>query len=91
LRFCDEAVEKAIARAPNLDATNPRTANDRWAKVDRMIVDRAPFVPLFNPRRTEFVSARVANYQFNPQLGRSSTSSGCGKGKKGEGGGRELE
>lgn len=69
LRFCDAAVEKAIERALNLDATDPRTANDHWSKVDRMIVDRAPAVPLFNPRRTEFVSARVANYQFNPQLG----------------------
>jgi YVTN family beta-propeller protein len=69
LRFCDPAVESAIERALKLDATDPRTANDLWARVDRMIVDRAPAVPLFNLRRTEFVSARVANYQFNPHLG----------------------
>jgi YVTN family beta-propeller protein len=69
LRFCDAAVERTIERALELDATDARAANDLWAKVDRMIVDRAPAVPLFNPRRTEFVSARVANYQFNPQLG----------------------
>jgi YVTN family beta-propeller protein len=69
LRFCDAAVESAIEQALKLDATDTRTANDLWARVDRMIVDRAPAVPLFNMRRTEFVSARVANYQFNPQLG----------------------
>jgi YVTN family beta-propeller protein len=68
-QFCDPAVERMIARARELEAVDPRVANDLWARIDRMVTDRAPYVPLFNPRRVEYVSARVGNYQFNPQLG----------------------
>jgi YVTN family beta-propeller protein len=68
-QFCDPAVERMIARAREVEAVDPRTANALWARIDRMVTDRAPYVPLLNPRRVEYVSARVGNYQFNPQLG----------------------
>jgi ABC-type transport system substrate-binding protein len=68
-QFCDPAVERMIERALDLMPANPRAANDLWAKIDRMVTERAPYVPLINPRRAEYVSARVGNYQFNPQLG----------------------
>ena len=35
------------------------------ARIDREIVDRAPWVPLFTPRFVDFVSNRVGNYQAN--------------------------
>ena len=35
------------------------------ARIDREIVDRAPWVPLFTPRSVDFVSNRVGNYQAN--------------------------
>jgi peptide/nickel transport system substrate-binding protein len=34
-----------------------------------MVTDRAPYVALLNPRRVDYVSARVGNYEFNPQVG----------------------
>jgi YVTN family beta-propeller protein len=68
-RFCDPAVERMIDRALDVASTDPQAANDLWARIDRMVTDRAPYVPLFNPRRVDYVSARVGNYQFNPQLG----------------------
>jgi YVTN family beta-propeller protein len=68
-QFCDPAVERTIARARELEPVDPRAANGLWARIDRMVTDRAPYVPLLNPRRVEYVSARVGNYQFNPQLG----------------------
>ncbi len=68
-RFCDPAVQRMIERALDLVATDPQMANDLWARIDRMVTDRAPYVPLLNPRRVEYVSGRVGNYQFNPQLG----------------------
>jgi peptide/nickel transport system substrate-binding protein len=68
-RFCDPAVERMIERALDVASTDPQAANDLWARIDRMVTDRAPYVPLFNPRRVDYVSARVGNYQFNPQPG----------------------
>jgi YVTN family beta-propeller protein len=68
-KFCDPAVERMIARALDLVPIDPQAANDLWARIDRMVTDRAPYVPLINPRRVDYVSARVGNYQFNPQLG----------------------
>lgn len=36
-------------------------------RVDRMIVDRAPLVPLLSPQAVTLVSARVGNYQMQAQ------------------------
>jgi YVTN family beta-propeller protein len=68
-RFCDPNVERMIERANDLAASDPQAADHLWTKIDRMVTDRAPYVPLLNPRRVEFFSARVGNHQFNPQLG----------------------
>ena len=43
-----------------------------WAKADRQFTDQAPVVPLATPSIIDFVSHRVGNYQYNPQLGRAS-------------------
>lgn len=32
-------------------------------------MDQAPVVPLVTPSITDFVSRRVGDYQYNPQLG----------------------
>jgi len=55
-------IEKALALQP----TDPLAANELWAGVDRMLVDRAALVPLYNLRAVDFVSSRVGNYQFSP-------------------------
>jgi YVTN family beta-propeller protein len=68
-RFCDPAVERMMQRARQLEPTDPQAANDLWARIDRVVTNLAPYVPIANPRRTEFVSPRVGNYQFNPQWG----------------------
>ena len=64
--FSDRAVDRQIARARELQQTDPLAANDLWAQIDRMIVDRAPIVPMYNPRFIAFVSARVGNFQYHP-------------------------
>jgi peptide/nickel transport system substrate-binding protein len=68
-QFCDRRVERMIERARELAPVHPRAANELLARIDRMVTDMAPYVPLLNPRRVEYVSGRVGNYQFNPQLG----------------------
>ena len=38
----------------------------RLLKIDRELVDAAPWVPLYNPRDLTVLSARTGNYQFHP-------------------------
>lgn len=68
-RFCDPAVQSLIDSAVNLQQTDPVAAGQRWGEVDRAIVDLAPVAPLTNPVFVDFVSARVGNYQHNPEFG----------------------
>jgi YVTN family beta-propeller protein len=63
--FCGRSVDRAIARAQDFEAANPRRAASLWAELDRAVVDQAAWVPLANPRLIDFVSARVRNYQHH--------------------------
>ncbi len=68
-RFCDPTVDRQIARAQSLQLVRPQQAARLWANIDRELVDRAVTVPLVTPNATDFVSKRVANYQFHPLWG----------------------
>ena len=63
------SIDAEIARARSLQTSDPQAAAQLWSKVDRDIVDQAPWVVHGNPRATDFVSRRVGNYQYNPQWG----------------------
>ncbi|MBA3433101.1 MAG: hypothetical protein H0U08_03300, partial [Actinobacteria bacterium] len=65
-QFSDASVRREIERALDLQQTDPLAANEVWARVDQMLVERAPLVPLYNARAALFVSERVGNYQFHP-------------------------
>ena len=67
--FCNHPVDAEIARARALQATDPGAASRLWSKVDRDVVNQAPWVFLENQRNVNFVSRRVGNYQYNPQWG----------------------
>lgn len=67
--FCDQTVERALAVARGLQASDPSRAPLAWARVDRLVTDRAPWATAFASRRVYFVSKRVANYQYHPQWG----------------------
>ena len=54
------ALEQRRTRVPRAEA---------WARIDRLLVDEAPSVPLYALREADFVSKRVGNYIFNPQFG----------------------
>ena len=58
-------IEKAIGA----QADDEVAAGALWAKVDRAIVDQAPYVWLGNPIFADFVSERVGNFQQHPQWG----------------------
>jgi peptide/nickel transport system substrate-binding protein len=67
--FCDRRIERDVARALNLQTSDLSAANELWARIDRAITDRAPWLFLVNPKATMFVSERVGNFQHNPQWG----------------------
>lgn len=67
--FCDPTVEAMVKRARRLEASRPEAAERLWSRIDRAIVDRAPWLPTVNLRTIDFVSERVDNYLFHPQWG----------------------
>ncbi len=65
--FCDPGLDAAMARADELQLTDPASAAHLWAQIDHDIVDQAPYVPLVNTLTLGLVSSRVGNFQYNPQ------------------------
>jgi YVTN family beta-propeller protein len=69
-RSCDPALERRIGRAAKLEQTDRLGAANRlWAELDRVITDKAMWVPLYNPYGADLVSKRIGHYQYNPQMG----------------------
>jgi peptide/nickel transport system substrate-binding protein len=64
--FCDRGIDAEARRAHSLQRDNPAAAGKAWSRVDRELVDRAPWAPLYNPRAVTALSARVGNYQYHP-------------------------
>lgn len=64
--FCDRSVDAQATRALTLRASSPDAAGALWARIDREIVDQAPWVPIYNPLSMVLLSPRVGNYQFDP-------------------------
>ena len=65
-KFCDPEIDSRHQNSLSLVATDPAAAARMWARIDREIVDQAPWVPLFTPRTSYFVSKRVGNWQYHP-------------------------
>jgi YVTN family beta-propeller protein len=66
-RFCDPTITERIKAALQLQQSDPAAAGQAWTAVDRSIVDFAPAASLVNQRESDFVSARVGNYQHHPE------------------------
>ncbi len=64
--FCDPQIDAQAQQALALEQRDPAMAADRWAAVDRDLVNMAPWVPLYNPRALTLLSARTGNYEFHP-------------------------
>lgn len=67
--FCDREVDRWTRRALRSETTDPDRARRLWARIDRRVVDRAPWLPTVNLHTIDFLSARAGNYQFHPQWG----------------------
>jgi peptide/nickel transport system substrate-binding protein len=67
--FCDRRIDAQIDRARSLQVEQPSAANALWSRIDHELTDRAVWLPLVNPKTTDFVSRRVGNYQYHPLWG----------------------
>jgi YVTN family beta-propeller protein len=68
-QFCDPTFDQTVRSALAAQAAGSPTAAALWAKADRQFTDQAAQVDLVIPSITDFVSSRVGNYEYNPQLG----------------------
>jgi peptide/nickel transport system substrate-binding protein len=64
--FSDRTITRAVQRALRLQQTDVRASNEVWTRVDRLLVDGAYLVPIFNGHLLSFISDRVRNYQVHP-------------------------
>ena len=64
--FCDRRIDAQIRRADSLQQRDPAAAGELWSRIDHELVDRAPWVPLYNPRIATALGARVGNYKYHP-------------------------
>jgi hypothetical protein len=58
------AGSKRRPAAPQL--RDPAVAGKLWNRIDHELVDRAPWVPLYNPRTAIALGTRVGNYEYHP-------------------------
>jgi peptide/nickel transport system substrate-binding protein len=65
--YCVKSTQDKIDQALQTGITDPGAANKQWAQLDKLLVDQAVWVPMFNPKLIDFVSKRVKGYQFSPQ------------------------
>jgi peptide/nickel transport system substrate-binding protein len=68
-RWCQPALDRKVAQGLRLQAANKPQANDTFSNIDRELVDQAVWLPLIVPKQPSLTSARVGNFQYNPQLG----------------------
>jgi peptide/nickel transport system substrate-binding protein len=66
--YCDPALDALVRQARDLQTTDASAAAQKWAEVDRKVTDLALWCPIVN-EGSDFVSARLRNYQFNLSYG----------------------
>jgi YVTN family beta-propeller protein len=67
--FCDHHVDKLASEAQARQPTDPAAARRLWARVDHIITDEAPWVPILDQALTFFASARLGNFQVSAEYG----------------------
>jgi ABC-type transport system substrate-binding protein len=67
--YCDPVFDKLVQQAEDSQLTDPARADALWAKADHRLADQAAAVPIMNDVGQDVLSARLQNYQHNPQFG----------------------
>jgi YVTN family beta-propeller protein len=67
--FCDRSLDAQMDRARSTQVHDPAAAIRLWQRIEDAILAQAPVIPAFNRTHVSLVSARLGNYQYNPQWG----------------------
>jgi YVTN family beta-propeller protein len=67
--FCVPALDREMRRAQALASSDAAGSAALWSRIDREVVEAAPWVPFLNAAGLDLTSGRVANYQRHPQFG----------------------
>jgi YVTN family beta-propeller protein len=67
--LCDRHLDRVLARASAVQASNPAAASPLWRAAERIALRAAPFVPTSNTENVALLRRGVGNYEYNPQLG----------------------
>jgi YVTN family beta-propeller protein len=62
-QYCNPHLDQLASQAQAAQLTDPAAARTLWARIDRIVTNQAPWVPILNWSPTAFVSARARNYQ----------------------------
>ena len=65
--YCNPELDQRMQATMNQAILDPEAADAEWAKIDQAVMQDAPVVPLFTPKRVDFVSKRVGNFIFSNQ------------------------
>lgn len=66
--LCDKGVDAALSKALAAGVTDPKGAAAQWAAIDRQVTELAPVAVFYNPKKLDFISKRLGNFQFSGQL-----------------------
>jgi len=67
--LCNRALDRQIARAAQLQTTDPPAAAALWARLDHQLTNLAIWLPTVTPNETDLISHRTGNYRYNPVWG----------------------
>ena len=67
--FCDPVIDRQMRRAQAEELSDPTGSRALWQRIDREITDASPWVPLIASKDVNFLSKRVGNYQYSPEMG----------------------
>lgn len=67
--YCRPKVDRLARRADRLETTDPAAAAALWTRVDRLVTNDVPWLPLASLKSADIVSARCRHYLVSPRGG----------------------
>jgi YVTN family beta-propeller protein len=67
--FCSRSVDELMSRATAAEIHDPAAAIALWQRAEDAVLALGPIIPAYNRTYVSLASARVGNYQYNPQWG----------------------
>lgn len=69
LFYCRPNIDQLMNEADASKVSDPSASAAKWAYVDRLVTDDAPWVPFASLRFADLISARARNYEYSPVWG----------------------